>query len=189
MIAVYAVIHALSHHHGTAFIAFLTALWIAWPTAEEQRRFTAKQTWATWGMAVLLGCLCVVNISDSAVAIRHEYLYPYSGGEDAARYLKSVGADHTTVFGVDYGVVAIQPYFDHNIFANTSSAYFHHGWPPAASSVPADLLERVKPEYIVVFTHEPTEYLQLNAVPMANDRLSGCPLFAVGVLFVQAGGL
>ncbi len=36
MVAIYAVIHGYAHHHGTAFVAAITAFWIAWPDAEER---------------------------------------------------------------------------------------------------------------------------------------------------------
>jgi hypothetical protein len=108
MIAFYAKIHGAAHHHGTAFVAALTALWIAWPTIMERKAFDTVQRRALQGMTALLLCLCAINICDSAVVIEREYLYPYSGAQDAASYLKSVGADHGPMFGFLFGVVAVQ---------------------------------------------------------------------------------
>jgi hypothetical protein len=113
------------------------------------------------GMMALLLCLCAINIWDAAVVIHREYLYPYSGAEDAARYLKSVGADHGPMFGFLYGVVGVQAFFDHNILANIPTAYFHHGLPLNGNNLDVDDLHRVNPEYIIAYTNEPEVMLQL----------------------------
>ena len=87
LVALYAVVHGYPHHDGTVFVAAITGLWIAWPTSGEWGLFTPRQRWATQGMVVLLGCLFAYEMWDAAVVIRHEYLYPYSGADDAAKYL------------------------------------------------------------------------------------------------------
>jgi hypothetical protein len=155
LIALYCLIHGYAHHHGTVFIAAITALWIAWPEQEEQRGFNVFQRRAFQGMAALLLCLCALNIWDAEVAIRHEYLYPYSGAEDAANYLKSVGADRGPIVGFLYGVVGVQPYFDHNILANIPTAYYHHGMPLYGFSLDVDEFRRISPEYVIAFTEQP----------------------------------
>ncbi len=160
MIGIYAVIHGYAHHHGTAFIAAITALWIAWPSQEDRRHFSSKERWELYGMVALLLCLCAVNIWDAAVCIKREYLYPYSGAEDAAKYLKSVGADRFPVFGLVYGVAAVQVYFDHNIFANMPTSYFHHGLPLSGASLDLDELHRIQPEYVVICTEDPDLFMR-----------------------------
>src|SRR5208337_1584099 len=107
MLALYTAVHGAAHHHGTVFIAAITALWIAWPDPEERARFSAWQRRALQGMVALLLGLCALNIWDAEVAIHREYLYPYSGAPDAARYLKSVGADRGPMFGFLHGVVGV----------------------------------------------------------------------------------
>jgi len=96
----------------------------------------------------------------AVVVIRREYLYPYSGAEDAARYLKSVGADHGPMFGFLYGIVAVQAYFDHNIFANIPTAYYHQGLPFDGNTFKVDELQRVNPEYLVAYAQRPEVMLQ-----------------------------
>lgn len=161
LIALYFV-QGAPHHHGVLFITAITALWIAWPDNQERRGFGDRERWAAHGMVFLLLCLCAVNTWDAVVAIHHEYLYPYSGAEDAAKYLKSVGADLKPMFGFGIGMVGVQAYFDHNIFANTPTAYFHHGWPARGLTVEVDQLQRVNPEYVVLYSINPEEMLQLN---------------------------
>jgi len=162
LIALYAVVHGAPHHQGTAFVAAIAALWIAWPTLQEQHAFSTRERWAAQGMIAMLLCLCAVNIWDSAVVIKREYLYPYSGAEDAAKYLKSVGADRGPIFGFLLGVAGVQAYFDHNILANIPTAYFHHGLPLNGTSLNEDELSRVDPEYVVLYSQNPELMLRDN---------------------------
>lgn len=155
LIVFYGAIHGAAHHHGTVFIAAITGLWIAWPSPQEKLALPAKEQIAMMAVNGLLLILCAVNVWDSAVVIKREYLYPYSGAQDAAKYLKAVGADRGPMFGILFGVVAVQAYFDHNIFANNSTAYFHHGLPLDAALLNVDLLYQVKPEYVVAYSMDP----------------------------------
>jgi len=68
-----------------------------------------------------------------------------------------------------FGVVAVQAYFDHNIFVNNPTAYFHHGLPLAPTMLDVDLLNRVKPEYIVAYSMEPQLMLE-TGVPQLTSR-------------------
>ncbi len=111
-------------------------------------------------MTFALLCLCALNIWDAEVAIRHEYLYPYSGAEDAAKYLKSVGAGQQKIVGFLYGVVGIQPYFDRNILANIPTAYYHHGLPLRGFDLDPEEFRRINPEYVVAFTEQPQLMMQ-----------------------------
>ncbi len=160
LIAFYGVVHGFAHHHGTVFLAALTGLWIAWPVEKERLAFNSYDQFALMAVKGLLLVFCAINIWDSAVVIRREYLYPYCGAEDAARYLKAVGADRGPMFGLLFGVAAVQAYFDHNIFANNPTAYFHHGLPLYGTRLDVDLLERIKPEYVVAYSMEPEMMIQ-----------------------------
>ena len=169
MLAVYAVIHGAAHHHGTAFVAAITAFWIAWPTANESRSPGTRESWITHTSVALLACLIVVNVWDATVAIKREYLYPYSGSEDAANYLRSVGADKGPMFGLLFGVVAVQAYFDHKIFDNLPTDYFHHGLPLTGTTLDVGQLETIWPEYIVAYSQEP-ELMVQTGLPQLTSR-------------------
>jgi MFS family permease len=160
LIALYALIHGYAHHHGTVFIAAITALWIAWPDPEEQRTFDLTQRRGMVLITVALLCLCGMNLWDAEVALRHEYAFPYSGAEDAAKYLKSVGADRGKIAGFLYGVVGIQPYFDHNILVNFPNTYFHHGLPLYGFDLNIDEFRRMNPDYVVAFTELPEAMME-----------------------------
>jgi len=155
LIVLYVSVHGYSHHHGTITTAVMAAFWIAWPTKKEVARFDKRRFRLNHAMTGLLLIFCAVQIWDSAGVIRNEYLYPYSGAQDAANVLKAEGAERSPIFGILYGVAGIQPYFDHNIFANLSTSYFHHGLPLEGTTLELPEVARVKPGHIVVFTEQP----------------------------------
>ncbi len=169
LLALYAKVHGYPHHHGTVFIAAIAAFWIAWPTGDEMHSLRGRQQQAMRGMVVLLLCLFAVNIWDAAVVIQREYRFPYSGSEDAAQYLKSVGADHSTVFGFLFGVNAVQAYFDHNILSNIPTAYYHNGLPLVGDVLNVAELNRVRPEYIVAYSCEPQLMIKIG-IPELESR-------------------
>jgi hypothetical protein len=167
--ALYSVIHGYAHHQGTLFIAALAPLWIAWPNKQETRTFNELQSYVFKGISGLLLCFCVLNIWDAEVAIRHEYLYPYSGAGDAANYLKSVGADKQRVLGFLYGVVGVQPYFEHNILINIPTAYYHHGIPFYGQELKPEEFRQQNPDYVVAFTEQPEILMQIGIPPLQAE--------------------
>ena len=169
LIALYALIHGYAHHHGTVFIAAITAFWIAWPSPEEQRAFDITQRRAMVLMTFAQLCLCALNIWDAEVALRHEYSFPYSGAEDAAKYLKSVGADRGKIVGFLYGAIGIQPYFDHNVLANMPYSYFHHGLPLHGFDLEPEAFRRIDPDYVVAFTEQPDLMMQYGIPVIAAE--------------------
>ena len=173
--------HGAPHHQGTVFVAAIAGIWVAWPTAKEQRAFEMPERWATHGVVFLLLCLCAINIWDAGVVIHRDYLYSYSGAGDAARYLKSVGADRGPIFGLFFGNVGVQAYFDHNILANTSTTYFHQGLPLEGTSLDIERFQRLNPDYVIVYsiwlTSVPPEISQLVALGYQVVHLSDGYLF------------
>jgi hypothetical protein len=165
LILLYTMVRGAQHHHGTLFVAAITGLWIAWPTEEERQAFTVGERRATQGLIALLVCLFGLNIWDAAVAIRHDYLYPYSGAEDAANYLLSAGAISKPLFGYMYGAAGVQAYFDHNILSNMSTTYYHHGEPLQGRILDWEEISRVKPGYLIIHSENPqSDYRNVNAV-------------------------
>jgi hypothetical protein len=155
LIGLYTLVHGYAHHHGTVFIAAITALWVAWPSKEETVSLDVRSRSLLWGVTALLTVLCAVNIWDAAVSIQREYLYPYSGATDAARYLRSVGADKQTMFGYLFGIVGVQAEFDHNIFLNMPTTFFHLGAPFKGTHLDMEEFARVNPEYLVIYSNDP----------------------------------
>ncbi len=165
----YSVIHGYPHHHGVLFVAAITGLWIAWPTTGEENHFGRFDRGALRIITLALLCLCAINIWDAAVVIQREYKYPYSGAQDAARYLRSVGADRGPMFGFLMGVVAVQAEFDQHLFANIPTSYFHLGFPRTGVNLDVDELYRVNPEYIVAYTIDPKQMIE-TGLPALTSR-------------------
>jgi hypothetical protein len=164
LIGLYVAVHGYAHHHGTVFVAAITAVWIAWPTPEERGEFTPFEIRAAQVMTGLLACLALFNIWDAGYTIRNEYRYPYSGAPDVVHYLNLVGAGKQPIFGYLYGMAAVQAYYDHNILANIPTTYFHHGLPRFGNSMDEEELDRLSPEYVILFSEAPQ---------MMYDKMNG----------------
>jgi len=169
LIAFYGVVHGAAHHHGTVFVAAITGLWIAWPDEARSGEVPHAPRYELRIVEALLLVLVGVNIWDSVVVIEREYLYPYCGADDAANYLRSVGADRGPVFGLLFGVVAVQAHFDHNVFINNPTAYFHHGLPLPTTTLDVELLGLVKPAYVVAYSNDPQQMVA-TGVPELTAR-------------------
>jgi hypothetical protein len=135
-------VYGAPHHEGTIVVAMIVALWIAWPMTDEPRRMS------TLAASTLFACMFAVQTCWALAAWRHDYTLPYSGAEDAARYLKSVGATRINTFGTNFGAVAIQAYFPSNCFGNWTAAYLHHALTTENAMERFDL--RSAPEFVVV---------------------------------------
>ena len=169
LIAFYGAVHGAAHHHGTVFIAAIMGLWVAWPATAGPMEWPAGTQWERLAIEGLLLILVGINVWDSAVVIQREYQYPYCGADDAVRYLKSVGADQRPMFGLLFGVVAIQAHYDHNIFANNPNSYFHHGLPLTTTTLNVEELNRVMPEYVVAYSNDPKQMVA-SGVPEMTTR-------------------
>jgi hypothetical protein len=105
-------------HYGMALTAFLVSIWGAWP-AEKSAKFEAPKL----ALAVSLAVLVVWQVPATAKTIVAEVREPYSGARATAQYLEpQVG--HRRIYCVNFYGTAIEPYFDHNIFANWPDAYW-----------------------------------------------------------------
>lgn len=103
-------------HLGALIIITVAAVWIAWPHASRvDPRFDT-----TLSLLVLAGTvgLFAVQIYWTGRTLAMDYSRPYSGSLDAANFLRSVGADATTLCGFGFHSSAIQPYFRGSIFGN-----------------------------------------------------------------------
>lgn len=168
MIFMYLRISGRPHHHGTVFLAAITGIWIAWPKQGEPKSLSRAARIATNSMVVLLAALFCLNIWDAGVAMRNDYRYPYSGSEDAAKFLKQVGADRATIYGYTYGMSAIQAYFDHDILANTPTTYIHYGKPFYAFEVDFNEIQSRAPLYVIIFSAIPDKDFRTVSGPLAK---------------------
>ena len=184
--ALYSLIHGYAHHHGTLLIAAITALWVAWPSERDRADFETLDRRSFKVMIAFLLILCALNIWDAEVAIWHEYLYPYSGAEDAANYLKLVEADKTKIVGFLYGEVGIQAYFDHDILCNMPTAYYHQGMPFYGLELNPEEFDRLDPDYVIVFTEQPQLAMEMG-IPEVRARGYDIVHFSDGYMIYKQG--
>ena len=144
LLVFHAFVYGAPHHVGVTVIAIIVVLWISWPEPGE----TVPPQFGVVSL-IVLSAVFGVQTYWAASAWRHEITNPYSGSKAAAAYLHSIGADRELIEGFHFGSVAIQPYFDHNLFENWATAYVHHSREaePLLSKLDRGL---PPPEYMIV---------------------------------------
>ncbi|MFZ3211167.1 MAG: hypothetical protein WA188_06590 [Terriglobales bacterium] len=153
MLALFFRVWAQPWHHGTLLFAMLAALWIAWPTATERYQFT-RLSRASYLVVtgVLIGTLCFQLVWTSKTFI-YDWSHPFSGSLDAAKYLKSVGADRKRTCALGFSTTAVLPYFQDNIFINEArpdrTAFWHWSQGNDVTQQP-ELLLALMPEFTIV---------------------------------------
>lgn len=123
----YGFVRGYGHHQGLITIAFVVFLWATWPTIEQLPQLSRNSRWVHHALLAVLVLVFAWHCRWSYGAIRSDWARPYSGALDAANYLKLVHADERGCSGYLFWAVAVQPYFDHNIFLN-------YGGPSAPAS-------------------------------------------------------
>jgi hypothetical protein len=115
--AVAALIYAQVWHHGTLFLAWLTAVWIS--------AQTKKIGWlATVSLTTVIAIQCYWTYSSALYDLRHSY----SGSRLAAGYLSESGIANKEIYGTGFAVTAVQPYFAANIFGNINGGSARAFW-------------------------------------------------------------
>ncbi len=125
----YGFVRGYAHHQGLITIAFVVFLWAAWPDKVELSALPQFPKLCHTVMYAALLLTFAWHCSWSYRAVRGDWTGPYSGAKDAAQYLKLIHADERGLGGYLFWSVAVQPYFDHNIFVNygppSAPAYYH----------------------------------------------------------------
>ena len=150
VLALYAYADGWEHQAGTIFIAMLAGLAIAWPDDTERRAFDSRMRLAYRVMLTTLTLTLCYQIYASFYTIRRDIRFPYSGAADAARYLRPLLAQGKVIDGFQYGMVAINAYFDSNIFHNWSHSYYHHSLKESAAGELAVAANSGVPDYLVL---------------------------------------
>jgi len=140
-----AYVYANVWHEGMPFLAWLFAMWISGAAV--------KAKWISIlgliAMAAVVAVQCYWAIETTA----YDWENPYSGSRETARYLRENGIIQAGVQGFGFGAVAVQPYFDRNIFPNfrhgEASAYYD--WSEAYRNFDGlEDLAKTQPEYVLV---------------------------------------
>jgi hypothetical protein len=132
-------------HEGMPFLAWLFAMWISGAAA--------KAKWIK--ILGLAGTLAVVGGQGywTFETAAYDWANNYSGSRDGARYLRDNGITKAGIEGFGFAAVALQPYFERNIFPNfrdgEPSGYYD--WSEAYRNFKGlDDLAQTRPEYVIV---------------------------------------
>jgi hypothetical protein len=140
-----AYVYANVWHEGMLFLAWLFAMWISGPATKSK-----------WISALSLAAmLAVIGVQGywAFMTTAYDWKNPYSGSREAARYLKTMGIVQAGIQGFGFGAVALQPYFDHNVFPNfrNGEASAYYDWSEAYRNFDGlEDLAKTQPEYVLV---------------------------------------
>lgn len=117
--------YGVAHHIGMITFAMIISIWAAWP---DQHENSGRKLYKVLPVA-LAGIVCAVQIGWAVTSMVYDWKKPYTGAMDAANFIRSVHADQAGINACNYSAVAIQPYFERNIFRNwptANGAAFYH---------------------------------------------------------------
>lgn len=102
-------------HVGVLFVFWVFILWVC---ADHEPRISVRTesknlVLALLGFVLLYQCYWTVN------SLAFDWKYSYSGGAEAAHYIKTHKLEGKNLFAQGTFMTAVNAYFDHNIFANT----------------------------------------------------------------------
>jgi hypothetical protein len=100
-------------HEGILFFLWIFVLWVTFDQDKEQEISKTGKT-VLGLMIVVLG----VQVYWSSYAAGNDFYHNYSGSRQVAQYIKANGLENRRIFSSGWKVVAIQPYFERNIFYN-----------------------------------------------------------------------
>ena len=162
-------VYAFFWHSGLMLPCVIALMWMTWPA--QQTSFRKLPLYEQLPLLMLL-LITAEQINWAEFAFKFDHEHDYGAGAATAAFLKPYVASHARIveIGNDFLSVAIQPYFDHNIFLNQPYAYYW--W---STRNPAKLryqqLLRVSPEVVVLewrFRDFPTVGT-IAALPLANQ--------------------
>jgi hypothetical protein len=100
-------------HQGILFFLWIFVLWVSFDQDKnEEPSKTGKLVLVL--MTVVLG----VQVYWSAYAAHNDFYHSYSGSVEVAKYIRSNQLENRKIFVSGWKTMAIQPYFDDNIFYN-----------------------------------------------------------------------
>jgi hypothetical protein len=180
---------AWPYQQGTIFLGIVSGLAIAWPDEYERRKFDSVKRWSYRLVVAAFAGLLAYQAYLGFTIIRNDMRLPYSGAEDTAQYLSPVVAQNKTVYGYQYGMVAVNAYFPRNIFANWEHTYYHHALSSFDARRVGPEIESGRPDYVLTTWWEPFDPAVFQAkqvLPMARMGYSLVHL-SDGYLLIKNG--
>jgi hypothetical protein len=135
-------------HDGILFLIWIFALWLSLQRTDAVRR-------EPWLRNLALASLCVVlffQLQASYHTFKYDFRNSYTGAKEAAAYIKQNHLENARIAAVTWPALAVQPYFDHNLFENyhrgTGPAYWVWLRDPELRGSQGDI-EEERPDYIL----------------------------------------
>jgi hypothetical protein len=142
--AVGAIIYSQVWHHGVLLLAWLFAIWIAWPKSHEL------------GRRLTLASLCVIIAIQgywTACSVAYDWNHAYSGSLEAARELRQMSLSGKRLYAIGFACIAIEPYFSRNIFDNVNESRPQGYWDWSRRNhvnLDSQRLAELRPDYVIV---------------------------------------
>jgi hypothetical protein len=135
-------------HEGIVLLLWMFVFWVTFAQTGAAPPHRRMRRIAVEVLAVTLAFQVVWTLQ----ALRYDFDHPYSGSRAAAQYIKERGIYRHVIYGSGFWAMALQPYFDHNIYAN-----YHDGRPPSfwlwekrnRFGMPPARLADARPDYIL----------------------------------------
>ena len=122
-LAVLCHMYAWFWHSGLMLPCVIGILWITWPATEPL--FRKLPLYEQLPVLMLL-LIAVVQISWAEYAFQFDEKHDYASAQTTAAFLKPYVLNNARILAIgnDFLSVAIQPYYDHNIFLNQPYPYY-----------------------------------------------------------------
>lgn len=112
----FAFVHRAAWHEGVLFLVWVFAFWLA--LENEPAEPAPSDRFSRLAALSLLAVVCLFQIYWSFATAKNDVNEPYSGSRDLAHYIKENDLQDSTIFGVHWSSMAVNPYFEGNVYAN-----------------------------------------------------------------------
>lgn len=109
-------------------------------------------------LLLLIFCIiCLIQINWAKETWRLEYTYMSSPSREIIADLIKNQYEEKKIYGVDYSVIAINPYFEKNIFSNLRNDKGYYLWSKNNNYMTEEEMINDPAEIYIIHTHGPTE--------------------------------
>lgn len=110
-------------HHGFLFIALVVSLWIA-PACTSWRNHARPSDQGIARIAnSALYFILLVQLAAGAIAVYHDYRFPFSGAKEAASFLERHAGADDLIAGTSFMSVAVSGYLNRPIYQTETGRY------------------------------------------------------------------
>lgn len=116
LLVFFAFVHRAAWHEGVLFLVWIFAFWLA--LENEPAKTSPSDRNSRLAALGMLAVVCLFQIYWSLKSAANDVKEPYSGSRDLAHHIKENGLQNSTIFGVHWASMAVNPYFEGNVYAN-----------------------------------------------------------------------